>query len=320
MYYEAAPMEGLTTWLFRQTHHSVFGGVDRYFTPFFSPAPEHVMTPKELRDLCPENNDGVPVVPQVMARRAEEFLWAAQALKDMGYGQVNLNLGCPSGTVTAKGKGSGFLAHPQELDAFFDCVFSKTALPVSVKTRVGYWSTEEFPALLDIFKKYPVCELIVHPRTRMDFYKGEVDRQAFRAALDAMDCPVTYNGDLFTKEDCMDFARQFPAVETVMLGRGMMMDPALPRKLRGGGPATGDELRRFTETLYQGYRSAFGHPGAAAQRMKELWYYLICLFDGGEKYGKKMRRVKVPEEYERLEARIFRELPLRAAAGQMQEA
>ncbi len=311
---ELAPLEGITTWLFRRTHARMFGGADRYFTPFFSPAAEHILTKKELRDLAPEQNAGVPTVPQVMTRRAEDFLWAAERMAELGYGEVNLNLGCPSGTVTAKGKGAGFLLRPDELDAFLDAVFSRVCLPVSVKTRIGYRDAAELPRLLEIFRRYPICELIVHPRLREEFYRGPVHLDAFAQALADSPVPVVYNGDLKRPEDVSDILRRFPAVSGVMIGRGAAADPALPRRLRGGPAAGREELQTFTQTLYDGYRSAYGSAGPAAQRMKELWFYLIERFDGGEKYAKKMRRVKAPEEYERLEAGIFQELPLRRDA------
>ena len=311
---ELAPLEGITTWLFRRTHARMFGGADRYFTPFFSPAAEHILTKKELRDLAPEQNAGVPTVPQVMTRRAEDFLWAAERMAELGYGEVNLNLGCPSGTVTAKGKGAGFLLRPDELDAFLDAVFSRVCLPVSVKTRIGYRDAAELPRLLEIFRRYPICELIVHPRLREEFYRGPVHLDAFAQALADSPVPVVYNGDLKKPEDVSDILRRFPAVSGVMIGRGVAADPALPRRLRGGPAAGREELQAFTQTLYDGYRSAYGSAGPAAQRMKELWFYLIERFDGGEKYAKKMRRVKAPEEYERLESGIFQELPLRRDA------
>ena len=139
-----APLDGITKIVFRQVWSQFFGGVDRYFIPFFSPTPHHLMTPRDLREVDYIHNANLPSVPQVMTKNADDFLWACDVLKDMGYTEVNLNLGCPSGTVTAKGKGSGFLAHPNELAAFFDEVFSKNPLPVSVKTRLGYETPEEF--------------------------------------------------------------------------------------------------------------------------------------------------------------------------------
>ena len=310
----AAPLQGLTTYLFRDLHARMFGGVDRYFTPFFSPVSEHLITKRDLRDLTPEHNDLRTVVPQIMTRRAEDFIWAAETLSGMGYSEVNLNLGCPSGTVTAKGKGAGFLLHPDDLDAFFQRIFE--ALPnrrVTVKTRLGYRDPAEFDTLLSIYNRYPIAQLTIHPRVREDFYKEPVRREVFARALPLVRAPVCYNGDLVTVRDCREFSQEFPSVEALMIGRGLIADPALARKLRGGPPAAREELTAFTQALYAGYQAACG-PGPAAQRMKQLWIYLIRLFDGGERIAKKMCRVRKPQDYEALEAEIFRTLPLREEA------
>ncbi|SFQ09080.1 tRNA-U20a,U20b-dihydrouridine synthase [Oscillibacter sp. PC13] len=311
--YAAAPLEGITTFVFRNAHHRVFGGVDRYFLPFFSPAAEHILTNRELRDLDPANNTVPNLVPQVMTRRAEDFLWAAEQVRAMGYREVNLNLGCPSGTVVAKGKGAGFLGHLEELDQFLDEVFSKAAVPVSVKTRLGIRNPEEFHRILEIFNRYPIAELTVHPRVQKEFYKGALHRDLFAWAMSESRNPLCYNGDLVTVEDCFTLKAEFPKVESVMIGRGLAADPALLRKLRGGSAATRGEVECFVQMLYEGYCVAYGQAGPAAQRMKELWFYLIHLFRGGEKQAKAMRRLKQPREYEQLEASIFRDLELREA-------
>ena len=164
-----APMEGVTGRLFREAHRAIFSGVDRYYMPFLSPTRDHVFTPRELRELWGGQGPEPDTVPQLLTRSSEDFLWAATALRDMGYGEVNLNLGCPSGTVTAKGKGAGFLARPQELERFLDQIFARSPLPVSIKTRLGMEREEEFPPLLSLFSRYPVHELIIHPRVRLEF-------------------------------------------------------------------------------------------------------------------------------------------------------
>ena len=309
--YDVAPLDGITRAVFRRVHHRMFGGADRYFIPFFSPTDQHIITRRDLRELDPANNAGLPLVPQIMTRRAPDFLWGAQVMEEMGYREVNLNLGCPSGTVTAKGKGSGFLAKPEELDRFFEEVFASVRLPVSVKTRLGVRDVEEFPRLLEIFNRYPIKTLTIHPRVQKEFYKGPIHRDAFAAAAAGSRNPVCYNGDLLTVEDCRAFAEDFPQVDAVMIGRAMVADPALLRKIRGGAPATREELQRFTAELYREYQDFYGQVGTAAQRMKEVWFYLIHLFEGGERIDKKMRRSRSPGEYETLETQIFAELPLR---------
>lgn len=306
-----APLDGITKAVFRRVFHARFGGADRYFIPFFSPTDQHIVTKRDQRELDVANNPGLPLVPQIMTRRADDFLWAASLMEDLGYREVNLNLGCPSGTVTAKGKGSGFLAKPDELERFFDQVFASVRLPVSVKTRLGVQSPEEFERLLEIYNRYPIACLTVHPRVQKEFYKGTVHRDWFTRAAEGSRNPICYNGDLVTVEDIRVFERDFPAVEAVMIGRGAVADPALLRKLKGGAPATREELMDFTAELYQAYQEFYGQVGPAAQRMKEVWFYLIHLFEGGEKIHKSMRRSRTPREYEALEAEAFSTLPLR---------
>ena len=171
MRFDFAPMEGVTDYVFRAIHHRYFPGIDRYFAPFLSPTMDGRFTGKKGKDVLPENNTGLDLVPQLLTKRPEDFHWAAQALADLGYTQVDLNLGCPSGTVVAKGKGSGLLADLSALEAFLDGIFEQTPLEISIKTRLGMRDPEEFPALLELFNRYPVQELTVHARVRADFYK-----------------------------------------------------------------------------------------------------------------------------------------------------
>ncbi|MCI8910104.1 MAG: tRNA-dihydrouridine synthase family protein [Oscillibacter sp.] len=312
--YDFAPLDGITRAVFRRVWLRRFGGADRCFIPFLSPTPQHIITPRDLRELAPEDAGTLPLVPQIMTCRAPEFLWAAEVLGDMGFREVNLNLGCPSGTVTAKGKGSGFLRSPEALDAFFEEVFASVRLPVSVKTRLGYQSPEEFPRLLEIFSRYPIACLTIHARVRPEKYRGPLHMDAFAEALARSASPLCFNGDLQTVEDVRRLEAEFPEAEAVMIGRGAVADPALFRKLRGGPAATREELQAFTRELYREYQAFFGQTGTAAQRMREVWFYLIHLFDGAERLNKQMRRFRTPGEYEAAEAAIFRELPLRQDA------
>ncbi len=309
-----APLDGITKRVFRRVWHQRFGGADRYFVPFISPTDQHIITPRDRREL--ENPEGLPQVPQVMAKRAADALWAAEALADMGYTEVNLNLGCPSGTVTAKGKGSGLLADPDFLDRFLDEVFSGVSVPVSVKTRLGYRVPEEFPRLLEVFNRYPIACLTVHPRVRPEKYRGAVHMDLFAQALAESRNPVCYNGDLTSVPGVRALEDRFPALDAAMIGRGAIADPALLRRLRGGPPASREELQSFTRELYRAYQDFYAQaaPDAqaapASQRMKEVWFYLIHLFEDGERLGGRMRRSRGPRAYEALERQIFEELNL----------
>lgn len=317
MYYYFAPMEGVTGALFRQIHSRHFLGVDKYYIPFVSPGREHVFSRRDRGELAPESNRGLRAVPQLLTCRAEDFLWAADWLAELGYEEVNLNLGCPSGTVTAKAKGSGLLRDPEELDRFLDRIFSSVRIAVSIKTRVGFQSPEEFKALLACFRRYPWSELIIHPRVREDFYKGRVRMEAFTQAVEEGLAPLCYNGDLTVPSEIAALEARFPTVDRVMLGRGLVGDPALAAKAKGGPPADRETLRRFHDDLYEGYAEAFASRHNAMLRMKELWSYLIWLFSDSERHGKALKKARTTDQYEDRVAAIFQELPLRtdSAAG-----
>ena len=305
-----APMEGLTGAAYRQAHHRIFSGVDRYFIPFITPTQDHRFTRRELREILPEHNAGLNAVPQLLVRRPEDFLWAAGELAAMGWPEVNLNLGCPSGTVAAKGKGAGFLGLPEELERFLDTVFANPPCAISIKTRLGVKDPEEFGPLLALFRRYPLAELTVHPRVRADMYKNTPRWDYFAAALDGSPFPVRYNGDLYTLGELEEFRARFPAAERLMLGRGLAGDPALARKLRGGPAATREELRAFHDVVYEDYARIFGSRRNAMLRMKEVWFYLIHLFGDNARHAKAIKKARDTGEYEGAVAAVFRDLPL----------
>ena len=191
-------------------------------------------------------------------------------------------------------------------------VFARAPLPVSVKTRLGYDTPEEFPALLELFNRYPIACLTVHPRVRKEKYRGAVHLDSFAYALAESRNPVCYNGDLRTVGEVRALEARFPAVSHVMIGRGLVADPALARKLRGGSGTNREELTAFLEELYQSYTAFYdGQVATAAQRMREVWFYLIHLFDDAEKLNKQLRRFRTPTEYETIQAAILASCPLR---------
>ena len=312
-----APMEGITGRVFRRVHVRYYPGIEAYYAPFFSPSGDHHFPLRGLVDLLPEENPGVNLIPQLLTNRAEDFIWAAASLADYGYGEINLNLGCPSGTVVAKKKGSGFLPLLSELEAFFDGVFSApelNGLRISVKTRLGLSSEDEFPALLEIYRKYPFSSLIVHPRIRTDWYKGSVRPEGFALAREMLPFPVVWNGDIFTPDDLRLLKARFPDTDTVMLGRGLIAEPGLHRRLKTGEACGRETLREFHAALVEEYRSVLYGDTALCHRMKELWAYLITHFDGGEKHLKRLVKSKSLSEYRLAAEAIFAELPLRENA------
>ena len=305
-----APMEGITGHVFRRVHAECFGALDCYYTPFLPPPRVgNRFGGKAFKEIDPANNQGLNVVPQLMSKNADEFVWAAQVLADMGYRKVNLNLGCPSGTVVAKGKGSGFLRNLDELEAFLSDVCERSPLPVSVKTRLGLENDDEYERVLDLYCRMPLAELIVHPRVQADQYHGHPDLDMFAYALAHSRAPVCYNGDVTTAAQLHALEKEFPALSGIMVGRGLIADPALFRKARGGAPATKEELRGYLTDLYHGYTELFGSAGCAISRMKGHWFYLIHCFAGAEKLEKQLKKLREPWEYEVVVNQIFT-LPL----------
>lgn len=301
-----APLEGITTYPYRNLHHKYFGGVEKYFTPFLAPGLEQGMSVKEMRDVLPENNAGVPVVPQILTNRAGDFLLASKKLLEMGYREINLNLGCPSGTVTAKKKGSGFLLYPDDLDRFFDEVFSDAAVRngeflVSVKTRIGKNEVEEWPELMQVYNRYPIHELTVHPRIQKEFYKGTPHLDVFTDILKESRNPVVYNGDLFTVEKVKEFREKFPTVGTVMIGRGLIRNPALAEMiLQEETELEADilpRIREFHDALFEHYRETMSGDRNLLFRMKDLWSYMLAEVPDSEKLAKKIRKSQHVPEY-----------------------
>ena len=307
MQYYFAPLEGLTDSIYRRLHHLYFGGVDRYYTPFFSPTVHRALTPREDRELPPADSLSAVVIPQLLTKVVEDFNWMSRQCAERGYREVNLNLGCPSGTVTAKGKGAGMLADPDQLDRFLEGIFSNTPLPISVKTRLGVSDPEEFIRLLDIFNRYPICELTVHPRIRKDFYGDSVRMPYFTYAMQHSRAPLCFNGNLCTLSQIEALAKEYPDLQAVMLGRGLIADPGM---LLPQG-TTIKVLEEFHNALLEEYIVAFNGSRNAMFRLKENWRYLLCLFEDNEKLQKRLRKTTDILEFKAITNEFFHNVPLR---------
>lgn len=306
MHYYFAPMEGLTDSVYRRLHHQYFGGVHRYYMPFLSPTMHRTLSAKENRELPMANSVPFAAIPQVLTKVPEDFLWAAGICRDRGYEEVNLNVGCPSGTVVAKGKGAGMLSDCDALDRFLEDVFTRSPLSISVKTRLGLTEPEEFPALLEVFNRYPIRELTIHSRVRKQFYQGDVHLDMFRYAVRESKNPLCYNGDLFSMQDITNITGEFPQVNAVMLGRGLAADPGM---LCGGTDV--HVLEQFHAGLLEEYLVLFGGSRNAMFRLKENWSYWLTQFEGSEKLAKRLRKTTELAEYRNITAEIFHTLPLK---------
>ena len=312
MQFYFAPMEGITGHIYRKAFQQHFPTPDKYFTPFISPDGNKILRNKEKRDVLPENNPGMQVVPQIITNRADYFLMAAEYLKsEYGYTEVNLNLGCPSGTVVTKGKGSGFLSRLEGLERFFDEVFEKSSLDVSVKTRVGRNDDTDWEQILALFRKFPIKELTVHPRIQKDFYKGQVRMEKFAYAYETWERPLCYNGDIFTKESYEKLATRFPELQSVMLGRGLLSDPYLIGRLHGENlpeeAVRKETIKAFHEQLMTEYGAVLSSDRDLLYKMKELWFYLLDSFEDSEKARKQIRKCEKLGEYKQIVTNLFYE-------------
>ncbi len=310
---QMAPLEGITTYVYRNAHARCFGKMDKYYTPFLSLHKEKEFNHKERQEILPEHNEGLCVIPQVLTNSAEDFLQAAKKLKELGYTEININAGCPSGTVTAKAKGAGMLDDPMRLDRFLAEIFEKSPVEISVKTRLGMENAREWEDLLKIYNKYPLKELIIHARVRADFYQNKPNWEAFAYAMEYSKNPVCYNGDIFSVEIYRKLTECFPTLENVMLGRGLLANPFLPEEIYQNvfcDKETPDErrkLRAFHDELYTEYSSILSGDRNILFKMKELWTYMVHLWPDAEKYQKSIRKAKNCAEYEICVNKMFRE-------------
>ncbi len=314
-----APLEGITGYTFRNVHHHYYEGMDKYFSPFLSPNQHHAINPKEKRDILPEHNSGISLVPQILTNKAELLLAAAKELKQIyGYEEVNLNLGCPSKTVVSKGKGAGFLEDIEKLERFLEEVFtaisvSKQDFPqISIKTRIGIDDAEEFTELLRIYNQYPLSELIIHPRVQKDFYKNTPNLEVFAQAVEHSKHSLCYNGDICTLEDFLRIKETFPMVEKIMIGRGLLANPTLVRELQAyeqcmergetwnGYTIDFHRLKQYHDKLFEKYIEQMSGDTNVLFKMKELWVYLGRMFPEEEHQVKKIKKANKLAEYKRL--------------------
>ena len=314
MKYYLAPLEGITTYIYRRAYHQHFTAMDKYFTPFLVPHTKKGFSTKEKNDVMPEHSPGMNLVPQIMSNQAESFLHTVEKLKVYGYEEVNLNLGCPSKTVVSKGRGSGFLADPEGQDRFLDEIFKKCDVKISIKTRIGKDDPEEFVRLLDIYNQYPVEELIIHPRVQKDFYKNQPDLDVFRDAVEGSKIPLCYNGDIFTPESHDEMRREFPQVDTFMLGRGILMNPALldiicmgektevekaetSRKMQSADRYK-KKIHAFLEQIKCDYLEVGMGEKNTLFKLKELWAYMGQNAPEAKKALKRIRKSQSMADYD----------------------
>ena len=305
MRYYLAPLEGITTNIYRKVYHKHYMPMEKYFTPFLVPHEKRGFSTKEKREILPEFNQGQNLVPQIMSNNAEDCLNTIEKLKIIGYTEANLNFGCPSKTVVSKKRGSGFLAFPDELEAFLDEVMGKADIRISIKTRIGKKDPDEFYRILEIYNKFELEELIIHPRLQSDYYKNHPNMEMFRHAMHESKNKLCYNGDLFTVDDVKEFEKQYPQIDTIMLGRGVMRNPGIVEQVRTGEPLNKVKLKAFHEDLLQEYIEYNSGTSPVLFKMKEIWAYMGAAFPDSDKLLKKLRKTDKLEVYQEVVEQLF---------------
>ena len=315
MKFYLAPMEGITGHIYRNSYEKYFHNIDKYFTPFIVPNQSVSLKTKELKDLLPQNNKGLNIVPQILTNDAEGFILTANKLKQLGYEEINLNLGGPAGTVVSKKRGSGFLAYPEELDKFLDEIYKIDNMKISIKTRLGKERADEFYKLIEIYNKYPLEELIIHPRTREDFYGNTPNLEVFKDALKLSKHSICYNGDIFTLNSYNKIINEFPEVNKVMLGRGILANPGLIGEIKNNEFANKEIIKMFHDEIFENYTILLNEDKNAMYRMKELWGYMSHIFTNNKKYYKKIKKAQKAIDYKNAVNSLFIEQDIIKGAG-----
>lgn len=300
-----APMEGIAGYIYRNAYNEYFKGIDKYFAPFITTSPNGIKRMKEFRDILPKNNAVPYLVPQLLSNNVEDFLRASDEIGELGYEEINLNLGCPSGTVTSKKRGAGLLTDRDMLERFLEGIYAQCTMKISVKTRIGYANKEEFRELIEIFNKFPIYELIIHPRTREDYYRNDVKLDSFQYAIDNSKHVLCYNGNIFDKNDYCSIIKRFERVHAVMLGRGILRNPSVTDAIISKDVTEDkpdwNKIFAFHDKLYSDYREYLSGDTNLLFKMKEIWLYMISSVEtsGGDtaKWTKKIKKIKNLYEY-----------------------
>ena len=284
-----APLEGITTYTFRNVHNEMFGGCDEYFAPFITPTDNEKLSIKNLRDVLPENNHAKLRV-QCLASSETAFVTFCEKMADFGYDDVNLNLGCPSGTVVKKGRGSGALRDTVRLTEFLDYIYSNAKVKVSIKTRTGFYSHSEFSELLNVYNRFPVSELIIHPRIREEYYRLSPNMDSFNLAYKNSHLKLCFNGDVRTVGDYQYVIEAYPTLCGVMIGRGAVRNPAIFREIKGGARLKTSELIAFSNELEKRYYEILNSDVYTLHKLKEIWLYIIDNFPNEKKILKAIKK------------------------------
>lgn len=301
-------MRGLTTFTFRNVFCDFFKGFDLAVSPFIPSVNARRIKNSFLKDVLPENNPTMPVIPQILSKSPEDFIFLAKRLYDLGHETINWNLGCPFPMVAKKGRGSGMLPHPEIIDSFLETVIPAIPNKLSVKTRLGRNNPDEIFDLLPVFNRYPLTELIVHPRTGIQMYEGFTDLNTFEKCLSLSENTIVYNGDIVDINTYQKLCSRFKSVNCWMIGRGALMNPFLPDIIKSGKDEFNDKISIFSnfhDSLFNAYGEILNGPSHLLERMKSFWGYFEFSFINSRKIVKKIRKNRDIEQYKTLVANFF---------------
>jgi tRNA-dihydrouridine synthase len=304
-----APIRGITDCHFRSLFHTYFPGFNSALAPFINPQRHSSFNPKQLKDVLPKANKLLPLTPQLLYTNVEDFLFLAHRLQELGYEEVNWNLGCPAPMVTIKRRGSGLLPFPEQIVSFLDQVIPKLPMNLSIKTRLGFEKKDELLSLLPHLDDYPLTEIIIHGRLGKQLYRGESDTEAFSQCLTRSKHRIVYNGDINSVEKFNALQKQFPEITKWMIGRGALSNPFLAGEIKGLQTCdTYERLEAFHRDLYDCYKELLSGPSHLLGRLKQLWAYLSVFFPPQQKCWKKIKKCRTEEQYLKVIGDLFKSL------------
>ena len=306
----SSPLQGFTDFRFRNAQNKLFGGIDTFYSPYIRLNGKMVVKRSYERDLLPENNLGLEVIPQVITNDADEFLFVANYVRELGYKELNWNLGCPYPMVTKSGMGSGLINNPDKINHILDRAHSETDIIVSIKMRLGYENSEEILDVLPILDTYPIKNIAIHARTGKQLYKGGVHLDAFQQCIDSTIHKLYYNGDITSVAKFHEMQQRFPSINHWMIGRGLISDPFLPSMIKNNTseyPANKIELfSAFHDTLYAIYSESLSGSTHILLKMYHLWEYFSVTFSNPHKVLKKIKKAQSIRNYKAEVAKIFK--------------
>lgn len=305
-----APLQGYTDCDFRKAIAEIFGGIDKFFVPYLSYGKGREIKKSQIREVLPENNLNLQTVPQVLFANFEELNDLVRILADYGYSEINLNLGCPYPMVTNKGRGSALLTSPEALDAMLDQLFSAFMnIRFSVKMRAGMKDNRDFERVFEVLNKFPLEELIFHPRTADQMYDGMANSQLFADGLALSKHRLVYNGDVVSTFGFRELQSQLPGQGFWMIGRGLLANPALAAQLKGEtieGKLLREKLRGFHDRLFDAYSARLDGSGHILQKMNQFWTYFCESFENPHKAMKLVKKSGSLSKYNAAVSEIFR--------------